>query len=368
MTVKHLVTTSYSTVDAFSGTSQVENELLEHGYLVVFDEGKYAGILTPHDVLCRPHKLVIDCLTRKEQVHSDDSLDTALNRLNQTNAKALPVFDDGRYTGVIVRDDIVVSLQNRTKSLQNRTKELREKLQLARQLKNSFLTNLSHEVRTPLNGILPLIETLSELQEEDAQSYSPELIELLETTMNRFLRVMEDLIELSLIESGQHIELLTTEIDLETMFEELVSETVRQPQFAEKKLAIQSQLRDATLRLETDEIKLKRVFAHLIQNAMKFCTDESVVTFGVKRIESTKVSFFVSNTGDSIVNRNRIFRMFEREKNSPTHFSEGLGVGLAISQKLVELLGGNIKVLQENLNQTMFEFSVLLKLDDHQKE
>ena len=156
MLIKEHVSTSYPIVDAYAGLSEVSDKLEEHGFLVVFEEGKYLGILTPHDVLCRPHKLVIDCLSQKSQLNASDGVEVALNRLKQTEVVALPVYDGDRYQGIFGKENLISILHRNTQ-------ELQQKIKVTQGFKSEFLNNLAHEIRTPLNGILPFIEILSSL-------------------------------------------------------------------------------------------------------------------------------------------------------------------------------------------------------------
>lgn len=351
MTVKNFISITYPVADAFSGIKQVEDDLLQNGYLVVFNEGKYVGILTPNDVILRPHKLVIDCLTKKERLESTDALDVALSTLNESNSVVLPVYENNQYAGIIRKVDVVTSLSQQTKDLQ-------KKLQLAQKLKSEFLSNLSHEIRTPLNGIIPFVEILSDLRNSKVQKNCNELSVLLEKAMDRFLNMMEDLIQLSLFESGHQVEIIVGAVDILEMFEEISCEAKQHQQFTEKNLSINSYAFDSSLSLKTDVLKLKRVFSHLVDNAIKFCSVGGIIEMGLICEEKSNVIFTVKNTGFEIKNDDPIFEAFQRRKNSTEHYSEGLGIGLTLSKKLIRLLGGDIWVNEEKPNKTVFGFSI----------
>lgn len=351
MTVKKFISISYPVADAFSGIKQVEDDLLKNGYLVVFNEGKYVGILTPNDVILRPHKLVIDCLTKKRRVESTDALDVALNTLNESNSLVLPVYEDNQYAGIIRKVDVITSLSDQTKDLQ-------KKLQLAETLKSEFLSNLSHEIRTPLNGIIPFVEILSDVRNSKIQNNRDELSVLLEKAIDRFLNIMEDLIQLSLFESGHQVEITVGTVDVLKMFEEISYKAKQHQQFTEKNLSINYCSFDSSLILITDALKLKRVFSHLVDNAIKFCSAGGIIEIGLNCEEESNLIFTVKNTGIKIENDDPIFEAFQRRKNSTEHYSEGLGIGLTLSKKLIRLLGGDIWVTKENPDKTVFGFSI----------
>jgi signal transduction histidine kinase len=357
MFIKEHVSNSYPIVNAYEGVSEVIDKLQENGFLVVFDEGQYLGVLTPSDILCRPHKLVIDCLSNKEKLESTDTLEVALNRLRKEETVALPVYSGERYEGVISKNYLIGMLHEQITELQQRVNAIQG-------IKTEFLKNLAHEIRTPLNGILPFIEILSTLDIDEIKENSDYINDQIRTNADRFLRAMNDLIDLSLIESGEAIKLKIDKTNIVSVFHKIKHNVKNSESYKDNKLSINDYIFDPTIELVTDCRALERILSHLVNNAVKFCSPNSTIRFGMDRLEDSKVVFMVENTGSKIDHEKQIFEIFERRVNTDQNYSEGLGIGLSISKKLIERLGGSIQVKKRNDKKTVFEFSISQHLRD----
>ncbi|HPA72669.1 MAG TPA: ATP-binding protein [Spirochaetota bacterium] len=106
MKAGHLLRTDYDIVGPYEGVSNVEQVLLEKMYLAVMDEGRFLGLLTPHDLVKAPHSLVIDCLQEKPHIDFDQDIESALQLMRESQNMVLPVMSGGTFAGVCVRADI----------------------------------------------------------------------------------------------------------------------------------------------------------------------------------------------------------------------------------------------------------------------
>ena len=139
---------AFSTVLPFVGINSVEKALLKNEYLVVINNNKeFQGILTPFDLIKRPHNIVIDCLTEKEHVSADETITSVFDKFKKNHCSALPVFKENRFIGIVEKHNIIDELRIKTNELYDRSI-------ISHNVKNSFLNNLAHEIRTPLNGVL----------------------------------------------------------------------------------------------------------------------------------------------------------------------------------------------------------------------
>jgi len=210
-------------------------------------------------------------------------------------------------------------------------------------LKSSFLANLSHEIRTPMNAINGFTELIinTEINETEKLEY----LNVIEKSGKNLVSIIDDLIEMSKIDSNQLTPNLTV-VNLESCINELY-ETVK---ITIKNKAVNFKLikpsRPAEFNIITDDIKLKQVLINLLTNAIKF-TDEGEVTFGYELDEiNGLINFKVTDTGLGIDEDNHKF-IFDRFKRVDSDLSikvGGLGLGLAISKAYVELLGGSINL------------------------
>lgn len=360
MIVKNYISDSYQKVDAYCGINEVENKLIENNFLVVFDKDKFCGILTPCDLIKHPHKLVIDCLTSKDKLNIDDTITFALEKLSNNNSLALPVFSYDDFLGIIERKNIINSLTTRIENLY-------DKSLISTKVKTKFLSCLSHEIRTPLNAIIGFLNIISNLDINDSIDQNKEYKKIIETSAERFLLIMNDLIELSLFHSGENIKIYNEVVDIENIFIELKNYFTSGTLCVDKNLSINYVIPPQSLSLFTDGQKLKHILYHLIENATKFSKNESFITFGIEKKNNSKAYFFVTNTGSRIAeeNKQKIFEAFEKQEESDCNFSDGLGIGLTVVKNFIKLLGGDIEIKTDNKNELTFYFSILV--EEHKK-
>lgn len=248
-------------------------------------------------------------------------------------------------------EELNLSLEEKIKE---RTFELiiaKEKAEESNRLKTVFLNNLSHELRTPMNGILGFINLLKkpELEEEKKEKY----IEILNISAERLLDTMDELVVISRIESGDNM-LNINSFDLN---QEIYFQYAFFKPKADKKgiqLLCNNQLEGNAAILKSDKIKISSILINLINNAIKF-TNKGTVEFG-NYLENGNLVLFVKDTGVGIP-ANRFAAIFERFVQADiklTREHEGLGLGLSITKAYVDALGGKIAVTSEKGKYSVF--------------
>lgn len=230
----------------------------------------------------------------------------------------------------------------------------KEKAEENDRLKSTFLANMSHEIRTPMTGILGFTELLknSEISEQ-LLSY----VEIIESSGNRMLQIINDLIDISKIEAKQ-VEIYKQIVNIPKILNELnfffMPDAIRKG----LQLKLTMNLSDPYNVIFTDEIKLNQILANLLKNAIKY-TAKGTIEFGCEFNESF-YRFYVKDTGKGIDN-DKTEKIFERFYQGDLGYSEkssGVGLGLAISKAYVELLGGNIFVESEPGTGSNFYFTL----------
>lgn len=225
-------------------------------------------------------------------------------------------------------------------------------------LKLAFLANMSHEIRTPMNGILGFTELLKEpkLTGEEQQEY----IKIIEKSGKRMLNIINDIISISKVESGQ-IEVSLKETNINEQIEYL--NTFFKPETKQKgiKLIVTEKLSPKECVISTDKEKIYAVLTNLIKNAIKF-TDSGSIKFGCER-KGENVKFFVKDSGLGIPKSQQkiIFERFRQANETITRAHEGSGLGLAISKAYVEMLGGKIWVESKVGKGSTFYFTIPYK-------
>lgn len=261
-----------------------------------------------------------------------------------------PVSLDGR------REFIQGSVQDVTeiRRYQEELIAARQKAERSDRLKSAFLANISHEIRTPMNGILGFSELLDEV--EHINDTQKRYIKIIQDSGNRMLSLINDLIDISKIES-QQVEISYSELDVSLFMNEILDFFSH---LAEKKgLHLRMTREHRNTRLVTDKKKLHQILTNLIHNAIKF-THSGEIHIHVEQDDRKDWHFLCTDTGIGIAEDalNKIFDRFARENFLDVKNSEGAGLGLAISRGLAELLGGSISVESVRNSGTTFHVTI----------
>jgi len=215
-------------------------------------------------------------------------------------------------------------------------------------LKSAFLANISHEIRTPMNGILGFAELLKQpdLNGNQMSNY----IQFIETCGARMLNIINDLMDISKIESGVTI-ISKTDLNIHDLINYLFG--FFKPETDKKGIELLKTTGNPVI-IYTDKEKLIAILTNLIKNSIKFC-DRGTIEFGYT-IQEQSIQFFVKDTGIGISREKirTIFDHFIRGDHEMSPKYEGTGLGLSITKAYVDMLGGNISVESEIGTGTQF--------------
>ncbi len=243
----------------------------------------------------------------------------------------------------------------------------RKEAEEANKAKGQFLANMSHEIRTPLNGIMGFSEILL-FNEHD--THKKEMLKLIEKSGHHLLQIVEDLLDYSRIGAGK-IKLHESNFALYGIITETTKFFEREAK--EKNLQYLVNLEEIYIKdMFGDGFKLKQVLANLLSNAIKFTDNGNVAIFASSNQNGEKVSvqLIVEDTGIGIENSqlDKIFDEFKQLDYYLVKKSKGTGLGLSITKKLVEMMGGSIRVEAEKGAGTRFIVDVDFKVKTNLKE
>jgi CheY-like chemotaxis protein len=267
-------------------------------------------------------------------------------------------------------------IANKELAYQNKLKEKRaEELIIAKEhaeqsdrLKSAFLANMSHEIRTPMNGILGFASILKEadLTGDEQQEY----LKIIEQSSARMLNIINDIVDISKIESGL-MEIHLKESNINEQIDYI--HTFFKPEMDKKRIQFfaKKSLPESEAIIKTDREKIFAILTNLVKNAIKY-TDEGSIEFGYNlktECQTTVLEFFIKDTGIGIPKHRQeaIFERFIQADIADKMARQGAGLGLAISRAYVEMLGGRIWVESEEGKGSIFYFTIPYKPQLHTK-
>ncbi|MGK9477095.1 PAS domain-containing sensor histidine kinase [Melioribacter sp. OK-6-Me] len=252
------------------------------------------------------------------------------------------------YTNAGAGDDkiFIVTLKDITEE-----KKYREQLEVSylkevqlNKMKSNFLANISHEIRTPFNGIIGYSEIINDCLEAKDYVAIKEITEQMKDVLGRVLELFTNIVDLSQIESGE-IEIENVVLNCNQIIKHVYDKKYRE---AEKKgLEFRMELSDSEAMIEVDWVKLEKIIELLVDNAIKY-THKGYVYLG-SRIEGTKIRIIIEDSGIGMNpgDIERLLSPFSQEVEGYTRPYEGLGLGLTIAYKLTKLMNGNFEINSE---------------------
>ncbi|MFA5859610.1 MAG: PAS domain S-box protein [Elusimicrobiota bacterium] len=235
--------------------------------------------------------------------------------------------------------------------------ELSTELKRVARVKSEFLANMSHELRTPLNSINGFSEVLYDETFGPLNEKQKQYVNNVLTSGKHLLLLINQILDMAKVEAGK-MKLSLSSLPMKSLLNEislLVADTV-----SKKKLQMLLEISKDLPNIEADELKVKEIMYNLLSNAVKFTPEDGKIGLWAKKA-GTEIEIVVCDSGVGIAPENieKIFEGFFRVDTPYSRITEGTGLGLPLSKKLVELHGGKFSVESEGLNKgTMVRFTL----------
>jgi len=246
-----------------------------------------------------------------------------------------------------------IRVQERTQELQ----KAKEAAEAASKARGEFLANMGHEIRTPLNAIMGFAQIMN--LDQDLNEEHKEYIQMIYRSGDHLLALINDILEMSKIEAGK-IPIKYSEFDLQE-FLHLIRDLLFLKASAKGLILAIDIAPNTPTKICTDEGKLRQILLNFLSNAIKF-TQQGSVTIAVSPEDAHHLRFSVIDTGVGISpeEMNKLFNPFVQTEAGRSS-GEGTGLGLIISRKYVELLGGEVSVTSTPEVGSTFSFTIALR-------
>ncbi|MDA3952495.1 MAG: transporter substrate-binding domain-containing protein [Bacteroidales bacterium] len=274
--------------------------------------------------------------------------------------------DEGNPLGIVgICHDITSRFKNEID-----LKKAKEQAEESDKLKSSFLANMSHEIRTPMNAIIGFSDLLVDADTEGDER--EELVTHINNNCNTLLHLIDDIIDLAKIETNE-LTVFIKDTDINSILNELLDSFNKTKNKIGKGL-IDIKMDTSSFKdnfyLQTDSNRLIQIISNLINNALKY-TEKGFIKIGYKILYDLKVvEFSIQDTGIGIAKdkQQEIFQHFKKIESDNSKLYRGTGLGLTITQNLIEKLGGEIRVESEINKGSTFNFTLPLKFAENKIE
>lgn len=259
----------------------------------------------------------------------------------------------------------LANINKNLKIAQTATSQALEVAENANQAKTDFLSNMSHDIRTPMNAIVGMTTLLQKDcgNEEKVKEYAKKI----ELSSKHLLGIINDVLDMNKIESGKTA-LNYTDFSILEFVEQI--NTIFRPQMDEKHQSFEIHVENISHEwVHADSVRLMQIFNNLLSNAVKYTQAGGYIRLWLEELSSkssvyAKYRFLVVDNGMGMEDsfKDKIFDAFTREENSVTNRIQGTGLGMAITKNLLEAMGGTIQVESEKGKGSCFEILLDLKI------
>lgn len=296
-----------------------------------------------------------------------------IERINPKSGEKKWFLETIYCTAIQGEEKLVVYISDRTeeRQTQNRLKSALDAAEIASKAKSTFLSSMSHDIRTPMNAIMGLVALLK--QEADNPEYVLEYAQRIDGASQHLLGLINDVLDMNKIESG-NATLNNAELSLAEIIDEM--NTIIRSQVRAKKQQFEIYTTSFTYEhLIGDKMRINQILINILSNAVKYTPAGGRVEMSVCELPPilenySRIQFTVKDNGQGMSEEYQkvMFDPFTREQNTTTNKIQGTGLGMAITKNLVELMGGTLKVESQLGVGTTFTVELELRIQNKEDD
>jgi signal transduction histidine kinase len=319
MQVQQFIKKEFKVVHPYDAVQTVKSYISDHTAVVVMENDKHIGILTSYDLMVKHHNLVIDCIKTKTTVTAELSVKEALNIMKAEKTEVLPVYDNGSFTGVIFKNDILDTLQQTIEE------------------HSELVSTIVHDLKTPIANIIGLTSLLKlNVAKED----NKRLLTFAEEACKQATALINDLLNTAHQKNQAEQKVTNTELFA------FLTDTVNMMRgYAHaKEVELETEIPEGEFYSQIDKVEFRRAIENVISNAIKFSPYRGTVTVSGMLHEQGGILIKIKDRGIGIpkARQDEVFHKFSPARRNGTQGEASTGLGMFITKRIVESYGGKI--------------------------
>lgn len=362
MKIAHLIRRDFLTVDPYSGINAIKKQLLERSGIVVIDKyGQFYGVLTESDVVQNPRTLIIDCLTIKELIDSEDSIEDTILKMNAVKTDVFPVGENENFIGLVFRNELYNYISEYNLELENVIKERTQALEEAIATKDLMFSIIAHDLKSPFNVILGFTELLKDkLRSMDIEK-SEKLISGMNSQARNTYNLLEDLLTWARDNSNK-IGYNPILCNISTICDEVISQIKDAAHM--KDIAINS-FHSPEVFAFADKNMVEVILRNLIVNALKFTENHGKIEiYSIPVDEFIEITVSDNGIGIQEKDKTKLFKSDFNESKLGTANEKGSGLGLVICKRFIERNLGKIWIENKTEKGSTFKFTLPIYMEE----
>ncbi|MBK5210290.1 MAG: CBS domain-containing protein [Flavobacteriaceae bacterium] len=356
MKIAHLIRKDFLTVEPYSSINAIKKQLLEHSAIVVKDEdGQFYGVLTEDDIVQNPKTLIIDCLTIKELVDCDESIEETILKMDTAKTDVLPVGENEKFIGLVFKNELYNYISDYNLELENVIKERTAELEEAIATKDLIFSIIAHDLKGPFNVILGFTGLLKDKLRSMDFEKSEKIISGMYAQARNTFNLLEDLLTWARDNSSK--------IGYNPAFcniSKICNDVIEQ-------IEDSAQMKGITINLfhsqevyaYADKNMIEVILRNLIMNAIKFTENGGKIDmFSMSEGEFVEITVSDNGTGIDEKLKSKLFKCNLNESKPGTANEKGSGLGLVICKRFVDRHQGEIWIENKTEKGSTFKFTL----------